>query len=71
VQVLYDSKSDLLYLRLDDRKHAVVNRRLADDIVLDMGDGDRIVGVEILDASRHLSLDRLLPVQYHVALEAA
>ena len=68
-QILYDVKKDLLYLRLDDQKQAVLNKRLSEDVVLDMGVGDRIVGIEILDASKHLRLETLLPVQYHVASE--
>jgi len=64
MQVLYNSKTDLLYLRLDDRKQKLVNKRISDDIVLDMGEDDRIVGIEILDASRNVSLDRLLPVAF-------
>jgi uncharacterized protein YuzE len=64
MQVLYNSKTDLLYIRLDDRKQRVINRRLSDDVVLDIGRHDRIVGIEILDASRHLDLEKLLPVKY-------
>ena len=67
MQILYDAKTDLLYLRLDDRKQQVVNKRLSEDIVLDLGEDDRIVGIEILDASKHLHLERLLPVEYAVA----
>jgi uncharacterized protein YuzE len=70
MQILYDVKKDLLYIRLDDQKQPVINRRLSEDIVLDMGEGDRIVGIEILDASEHLNLERLLPVEYQVAPEA-
>ena len=70
MQILYDVKTDLLYLRLDDRKQQVINKRLSEDIVLDIGEGDRIVGIEILDASKHLNLERLLPVEYEVSLEA-
>jgi uncharacterized protein YuzE len=70
MQILYDVKTDLLYLRLDDRKQQVVNKRLSDDIVLDLGEDNRIVGIEILDASKHLNLERLLPVQYEVSPEA-
>jgi len=67
MQILYDTKTDLLYLRLDDRKQPVINKRLSEDIVLDIGEGDRIVGIEILDASRHLSLEKLLPVVYETS----
>lgn len=66
MQVLYNSKTDLLYLRLDDRKQPVTNNRLSDDIVLDVGENDQIVGIEILDASHHLDLANLLPVKYEV-----
>jgi len=65
MQILYNVKKDLLYIRLDDRKQTVINRRLSEDI----GEGDRIVGIEILDASKHLSLERLLPVKYQVTPE--
>ena len=69
MQILYDVRKDLLYIRLDDQKQTVINRRLSEDIVLDIGAGDRIVGIEILDASKHLTLERLLPVKYQVVPE--
>ena len=64
MQILYNDKADLLYLRLDDEPQIVANRRLSDDIVLDLGEDDRIVGTEFMDVSRHLNLQRLLPVNY-------
>jgi uncharacterized protein YuzE len=67
MQILYDSKTDLLYLRLDERKQSVINKRLSEDIVLDIGENDKIVGIEILDASKHLNLEKLLPLQYEVS----
>ncbi len=67
MNVHYNDKTDLLYIRLDDQKQDIVNRRVSDDVVLDLGEGDRIVGIEILDASKHVSLDRVLPVTYHRA----
>lgn len=70
MQILYNAKTDLLYLRLDDRKQPTINKRLFEDIVLDVGEDDRIVGIEILDASKHLNLERLLPVKYEVLPEA-
>jgi uncharacterized protein YuzE len=62
---------DLLYFRLDDRKQSVINKRVSEDIVLDVGEDDRIVGIEIIDASKHLNLDRLLPVKYEVIAKLA
>ncbi|MCL0048557.1 DUF2283 domain-containing protein [Dehalococcoidia bacterium] len=71
MQILYDAKTDLLYMRLDDRKQPVINKRLSEDIVLDVGEGDRIVGIEILDASKRLNLERLLPVKYEIPVKTA
>ena len=64
MHVSYNDRTDLLYIRLDDTKQDVINRRISDDLVLDIGEGDRIVGIEILDASKHVALERLLPVKY-------
>lgn len=63
MEIHYNSKTDLLYLRLDDRKQEVLNRRISDDIVIDIGEDNRIVGIEILDASKNLNLERLLPLK--------
>ncbi len=71
MQIHYNSKTDLLYIRLDDRRQDSINRRVSEDIVLDIGDDDRIIGIEILDASQHLNLERLLPVKYDVSPEPA
>ena len=70
MNIFYNDKTDLLYIRLDDRKQNVMNKRVSEDIVLDIGEEDKIVGIEILDASKHLRLERLLPVEYGVSKEA-
>ena len=67
MNIVYNDKIDLLYIRLDDSKQEVVNRRVTEGIVLDIGENDRIVGIEILDASRHVTLEKLLPVKYEVS----
>ncbi len=67
MRVIYNPKTDLLYLRLDDRKHQVINHRVDENLVLDLGDDHKIVGIEVLDASKHLSLEKLLPVEYEIS----
>jgi len=58
MRVYYDDdKADLLYQRIDEREQQVQNRRLTDDIVLDVGEDDKIVGIEFLDASKHVSCE--------------
>ena len=64
MQIYYDSKTDLLYLRLEPTPQSVINRRVSEDVVLDIGEGDKIVGIEILDASKHVNLEKLMPVEY-------
>lgn len=64
MKISYDAKTDLLYIRLDDRKQQIVNERLSEEIVLDVGENRRIVGIEFMDASKNLNLENLLPVEY-------
>ncbi len=62
--VEYDTNTDMLYLRLSEGEHTLINKRVSEDIVLDIGENDKIIGIEILDASQHVTLKDLLPVQY-------
>jgi uncharacterized protein YuzE len=65
MKISYSDKTDLLYIRLDEGTQQVINRRVSEAVVLDIGDNDRIVGIEILDASRHVNLETLFPVKYN------
>ena len=64
MNISYSDKTDLLYIRLDEKTQQVPNKRVSDDVVLDLGKDDRIIGIEILDASKHVNLEALLPVKY-------
>ena len=64
MKVTYDDKSDLLYIRLDESTQDVMNKRVNDDVVLDIGKGDKIIGIEILEASTHVDLSKILPIQH-------
>jgi len=70
MKLFYDDKTDLLYIRLDDRKQKLINKKITDEIVLDLGKDDKVVGIEILDASKRINLESLLPVQYEVTKKA-
>jgi len=59
----YDSKTDLLYIRLDEKKHPLTNRRVNEDVVLDIDEKGKIVGIEIMSASQNVDLTTLLPVE--------
>lgn len=62
--IVDNSRMNLLYLRLDDRPQDVINRRVDENVVLDIGENGRIVGIEILDASQTVRLETVLPIEY-------
>ena len=62
--ITYHRTADLLYICLDPDAGQVVNKDISDDVVLELGENDRIIGIEILDASKRVNLARLLSVQY-------
>lgn len=64
MQIYYDSNTDLLYIRLEPETQEVINRRVSEDIVLDIGKDEKIIGIEILDASKHVNLEKLMPVEF-------
>ena len=64
MNIAYNDITDLLYIRLDDRAQELINKRVSEDIVLDIGIDDKIVGIEIIDASKHISLDKIFPLNY-------
>ena len=67
MNIQYNNKTDLLYMRMDEGEHTVVNKRVGEDVVLDIDESGRIIGIEIMDASKNLNLKSLLPVNYDIA----
>jgi uncharacterized protein YuzE len=70
MQIIYNPKSDILYIRLDEPKQEVINQRISDDVVLDMGVDEKIIGIEIMDASHRMNLKNIFPVEFQVAIGA-
>jgi uncharacterized protein YuzE len=64
MNIFYDDKTDLLYIRLVNTRQDVTNKRISEDIVLDIGNDEKLIGIEIVDASRHVHLEQLFPVTY-------
>ncbi len=52
MKITYDKEADALYIRLLEGDHQCRVVRLTDDIALDFAAGEKLVGVEILGASR-------------------
>lgn len=70
MQIIYNPKSDILYIRLDEVKQDVLNQRVSEDVVLDMGNENRIIGIEIMDASLRLDLKNIFPVEFQIVTKA-
>ena len=64
MNVSYNDKTDCLYIRMDSRKQTLENLRVTDDVVFDIGKDGKIVGIEILDASKVINISQLLPIEY-------
>ena len=64
MKITYHEKTDLLYISLEDSPDQVVNKRVDADVVLDLAEDNRIVGIEILDASKRIRLEKHLLLEY-------
>ena len=54
MRITYDPKADALYIRLVEGKHECRTLRLSDEVALNTGEGEVLVGIEILDAKEVL-----------------
>ncbi len=56
MKVKYDPKVDAAYISFKNRGVEVTTMRITEDIAVDFGPAEEIVGIEVLDASKHLEL---------------
>ena len=54
MKISYDPEADALYIRLVEGKQECRALRLNEEVALDVGPGEILVGIEILDASHVL-----------------
>jgi len=59
MKISYDSEIDALYIRLVEGKHECRTLRLTDEIALNIGAGEMLVGIEIRDAKQVLGAGEL------------
>lgn len=68
MKITYDKKIDALYLHFQEGVFAH-NKEVEEGIVLDIGKGNKILGIEILDASKRIKpknidyLDFSIPIR--------
>ncbi|MCH8848901.1 MAG: DUF2283 domain-containing protein [Chloroflexi bacterium] len=70
MKITYDTQADALYIKLQDGAF-VRNKEMVEGVVLDLGDGDSLLGIEILDASTRLSLKDLSNIDIQMPLHLA
>jgi uncharacterized protein YuzE len=49
---------------LEQEDHSITNKRISEDIVLDIGSDNKIIGIEIMDASQHVNLEKVISIEY-------
>lgn len=54
MKISYDSEIDALYIRLIEGKQECRTVRLNEEVALNIGKGEKLVGIEILDATEVL-----------------
>jgi len=59
MRISYDPEVDALYIRLVEGQHECRTLRLTEEIALNIGEGELLVGIEILDAKQVLGGGKL------------
>jgi uncharacterized protein YuzE len=62
MKISYDKEADAIYIELVEDVEQVRTVHLNDDIALDFGKGERLVGIEILDAKENIGSGKIPPV---------
>lgn len=59
MKISYDSEIDALYIRLIEGKHECRTVRLNEEVALNIGKGEKLIGIEILDAKEVLGAGKV------------
>ena len=70
MRISYDAEIDALYIRLLEGTHECRSVRLSDEVALNIGAGEKLVGIEILDAKEVLGAGKI-PAVVLEGLESA
>jgi len=54
MKINYDKKTDALYVRLSEETYKV-SKKVTDNVLVDYSDSGKVVGIEILEASKNIS----------------
>jgi uncharacterized protein YuzE len=67
MQISYDTKADALYIKFREGEFEK-NKEVEEGIILDLGKGDVLLGIEILDASTRIKPEDLARVDIRMPL---
>ena len=70
MQITYDTKADAMYIKFCDGEF-VANRKVEEGIIIDMGKGNTILGIEILGVSSRFRPEDLARVEIQMPLNLA
>lgn len=59
MKISYDSATDALYIRLVEGQQECRTLRLTDEIALNIGENEMLVGIEVLDAIKTIGHGKL------------
>ncbi|MBU0700051.1 MAG: DUF2283 domain-containing protein [Actinobacteria bacterium] len=62
MKIKYDQEVDAAYISFKKKPTEVTTIRLTEDIAVDLGMNEEIVGIEIIDASEYFDLENKKPV---------
>ena len=62
MRITYDGEADAAYIYLTDKFNEPETRQVDQDINLDVDVANRLIGIEVLDASKRLDLEYLAPL---------
>ncbi len=70
MKLRYDPRVDALYISFKKGPVQVTTVRLSEDVAVDLGPNEEVVGIEVLGASEHLALAKTSPTVILEGLQA-
>ncbi len=70
MQITYDTKADAMYIKFCDSEF-VANKEVEEGVILDMGKGGILLGIEILEVSSRFRPEDLARVDIQMPLNLA
>ncbi|MBI2849667.1 MAG: DUF2283 domain-containing protein [Chloroflexi bacterium] len=70
MKITYDTKADAMYIKFRDGEF-VANKDIEEGIIIDIGKGNTLLGIEVLEASTRFQPEDLARVEIQMPLNLA